>query len=153
MRGAAPAAAVLMARDRFPVVVHLLLIRAGRIFLLRRARTGFLDGYHALPGGHQQSGESVSAAARRECLEEAGVEPDALRPLCVLPYRAGENQGINFVFEAQGFAGEPCLAEPERFDSAGWYPMHELPAPLAPWIPDVLKLRESGSWYLEFDAP
>jgi 8-oxo-dGTP pyrophosphatase MutT (NUDIX family) len=142
-----------VARDRFPVVVHLLLIRAGRIYLLHRARTGFLDGYYALPGGHQRAGESVTAAARRECLEEVGFEPDVLQPLCVLPYRAGENQGINIVFEAHGFAAEPFIAEPEHFDSAGWYPMDDLPAPLAPWIPDALRLRESGSWYLEFDGP
>ena len=58
-----------MARDVFPVVVHVLMFRGEELFLLRRANSGFMDGYFALPGGHQQAGESVEAAAQRECEE------------------------------------------------------------------------------------
>ena len=61
-------------RQGFPVVVHVMLLRGEHLFLLRRAATGFMDGYFCLPGGHQKAGESVSDAARRECLEEAGVD-------------------------------------------------------------------------------
>lgn len=138
-----------MERDRFPVVVHVLLVRDGEIFLLRRARTGFMDGYHALPGGHQHAGESVSAAAARECEEETGVRPHEVRPVCVLPYRSGRHQGLNFVFEAKGLPGEPGLAEPALFDAAGWYPLERLPEPHASWIEDVLRLRARGDWYQE----
>ena len=40
-------------RERFPVVVHVCLERDGCVALLKRANTGFMDGYYALPGGHQ----------------------------------------------------------------------------------------------------
>ena len=136
-------------RDLFAVVVHVLLIRDGRLFLLRRARTGFLDGYHALPGGHQHSGESVSAAAVRECVEETGVRPGQLTPVCVLPYAMADRQGVNFVFEADRWSGEPGLAEPEWFDAAGWFAMDALPEPHAAWLPVALRLREAGDWYRE----
>lgn len=139
-----------MERDLFPVVVHVLLVRDGRLFLLRRANTGFMDGYYALPGGHQHAGESVSAAALRECAEETGVRPASIEPVCVLPYRSGRHQGLNFVFEAGDWNGMPGLAEPELFDAGGWYPIDALPEPHAGWITQALRLRGSGRWYHEF---
>jgi 8-oxo-dGTP diphosphatase len=138
-------------RDRFPVVVHVLLRRAeGReLFLLERAGTGFMDGFHVPPGGHQHAGERVSDAALRECREETGAVPAELRPLCVLPYRSGRHQGINFVFEGSGWSGEPRLGEPERCVAASWYAVDALPTPLAPWLADVLDLDRRGAWFRE----
>ena len=140
---------MVVERDRFPVVVHVLLLRGDGVFLLRRANTGFMDGYFALPGGHQHAGESVRDAAARECLEETGVHPAVLRPVCVLPYRAGRHQGLNFVFEADGWLAEPAIVEHDNFDAAGWYPMAALPAPHADWLGLVLRLRAEGRWFEE----
>jgi 8-oxo-dGTP diphosphatase len=146
-------------RDLFPVVVHVLLRRQREgapepeLFLLRRAGTGFMDGYWVLPGGHQHAGESVADAARRECLEETGAEPEGLLPLCVLPYRAGHHQGLNFVFATDRLAGDAHAAEPEQCDAAAWFGFGSLPAPLAPWIADVLDLAQSGAWFRELHWP
>jgi 8-oxo-dGTP diphosphatase len=147
------------ARDRFAVVVHVLLRRqqAGgedqELFLLRRAGTGFMDGHWALPGGHQHAGESVVDAASRECLEETGAKPEALIPTCVLPYRSGRHQGLNFVFAADRLTGEPRAAEPEHCDAAAWFPLGALPGPLIPWLADVLELERSGAWFRELYWP
>lgn len=82
-----------MARDRFAVVVHTIIRNdAGETLLLRRANTGFMDGYYALPGGHREAGESVAARAVRECKEEAGLVVDEVRAAMVLPY----GDGVNF---------------------------------------------------------
>lgn len=78
-------------RDKFPVVVHVMLTRDDQVFLLRRANTGFMDGYFSLPGGHQGSGESVSEAALRGCIEETGARPLDLQARCVLPYISGQH--------------------------------------------------------------
>ena len=135
-------------RQGFPVVVHVMLARGEEIFLLRRAATGFMDGCFCLPGGHQQAGESVTETARRECLEEAGVEVGDLRPRLVLPYISGIHQGLNFVFEAQTFDGAPTVAEPRLFDACCWAPRTALPEPVTPWLIDALALPE-GQWYHE----
>ena len=126
-------------RDRFPVVVHVMLVRSEQVFLLRRANTGFMDGYHVMPGGHLHHGESVLQGAARECREEAGVDA-RLEPRCVLPYISGRHQGFNFVFASHDFEGEPRIAEPGLFDACGWYGRQSLPEQTAPWISEVLAL-------------
>ncbi len=136
-------------RDAFPVVVHILLERDRRLFLLRRARTGFMDGYYGLPGGHLRRGESVTEAAARECLEETGVMPEDIEPRCVLPYIAGRHQGLNFVFESHRFEGEPGVNEPELFDGFCWARRDDLPANAAPWLADALAMPP-GRWFREF---
>ena len=140
-----------MARDLFPVVVHVLVVREGSVYLLRRAHTGFMDGYFALPGGHQQAGESVSAAARRECLEEGGITPRDLRPVCVMPYRSGVHQGLNFLFETRVWDGTPSINEPDLFDAERWAEFTRLPEPCPDWLPGALEMRAAGDWYREFE--
>ncbi len=136
-------------RDLFPVVVHTLLVRDGRLFLLRRARTGFMDGYYGPPGGHQRHGESISEAVRRECLEETGSNPRDLTPRSVLPYMAGRHQGLNFLFESHHFAGEPHIGEPEFFDDYCWASPVDLPKKTPPWLADALAMT-GDRWYREF---
>lgn len=142
-----------MERDRFPVVVHVLLQRrAGarrELFLLRRAGTGFMDGYYVPPGGHLSAGESVHDAAARECAEETGARPVELTPLCVLPYRSGVHQGFNFVFAASAWDRPPGLGEPSHCDRAAWFDVDELPRPLAPWLGQALELSAGGGWFRE----
>jgi 8-oxo-dGTP pyrophosphatase MutT (NUDIX family) len=139
-----------VARDVFPVVVHVLMFRGEELFLLRRANSGFMDGYYALPGGHQEAGESVTAAARRECEEETGVRGTVLSPVCVMPYRSGRHQGLNFVFEALDWEGEPGIGEQELSSEACWALPQALPEPHATWISDVLRCRADGVWFKEF---
>lgn len=136
-------------RDGFPVAVHTLLIRDSQVFLLRRAHTGFMDGYYALPGGHQRYGESVSEAALRECREETGVVPLDLTARCVLPYISGAHQGLNFLFETHRFQGEPKINEPELFDDCCWVSGDELPSKVTPWLIDVFAMPPER-WYHEF---
>lgn len=141
----------MVERDRFPVVVHVLVYDDASFVMLRRANTGFMDGYYALPGGHQQYGESVSQAAARECAEELGIRPTELRPECVLPYRSGRHQGLNFVFSCREYEGTPAINEPELFDELRWSGPDTLPDPLADWIPQALELAGGSGWFREME--
>ncbi|NIP16343.1 MAG: NUDIX domain-containing protein [Pseudomonadales bacterium] len=128
----------------------MLMFRGDELFLLQRASTGFMDGYYVLPGGHQRAGESVAEAAQRECVEETGVIDVDLVPVCVMPYQAGQHQGLNFVFEAVSWRGEPRLGEPELFSEKVWAAAGALPEPHAMWISDALHCRDEGDWFKEF---
>lgn len=55
------------------VGIGVVLLRADAVLLVRRARPPSL-GQWALPGGAQEIGETAEAAARRELLEEAGLD-------------------------------------------------------------------------------
>jgi ADP-ribose pyrophosphatase YjhB (NUDIX family) len=134
-------------RALFPVVVHVVLRRGREIFLLRRANTGFMDGYFVLPGGHQEHGESVTQAAARECLEETTVEAEDLRPLAVFPYNSRGHQGLNFVFVADRWQGEPGIGEPDKADIGGFHRFAGLPEPAAPWLGDVIQIIEAGDGF------
>jgi ADP-ribose pyrophosphatase YjhB (NUDIX family) len=138
-------------RDRFPVVVHTLLLRGGSVLLLRRRNTGVGDGLYQPPGGYQQAGESVTAAAIRECREEAGVDVAAthLVPACVLPYAWPGGQGIDFVFVAETFTGEGVIGEPDRCDDARWFPLTALPETCVPFLAVALDCRARGRWFHE----
>ena len=64
-------------------------------------------GQLALPGGHVEAGESWAEAARREVLEEVGVEADLGGCLGVFPTSLGHN--------VAAFAGTFSGARPLRF--------------------------------------
>ncbi len=136
------------------MVVHILLRRerpSPQVFLLRRAGTGFLDGYYALPGGHVQAGELPLAAAARECIEETACVPTELTPVCVMPYRSAGQVGMNLIYQCQQFTGSPSIAEPESADVALWANETALPQPSVGWIGSLLDMVRSGRWYREFD--
>jgi 8-oxo-dGTP pyrophosphatase MutT (NUDIX family) len=141
-------------RDTFPILVHIVLWRRGRILLLRRTRTGRMDGWYALPGGHLTRGESLLECARRECLEETGVRvaPAMVRPLAVLGYRNGADQGINVLFECRRFEGEARIAEPALCDDLCWAAPGALPEPTVPYLGPALALAERGEWLREFET-
>jgi 8-oxo-dGTP diphosphatase len=56
--------------------VHLILAEGRKVLLLRRANTGFADGWWSVPGGSLEHGETLPQAAAREALEEIGVTID-----------------------------------------------------------------------------
>ena len=131
----------------FRVIAHTFVFDSqGRVLLLRRANTGFLDGAYTLPGGHLDKGEAVVEAARREVREEACIEVQDIAPLIAMPYRGG----VDFLFEASRWRGTAAIGEPERCDDLLWAPLMNLPADTAPFVRKAVALREAGVWYHEF---
>lgn len=145
-------------RATFPIVVHTMLVRQGRWFLLRRANSGFLDGAYTLPGGHVRVDEGVVAAALRECREEAGVDvaPGDLVLVAAMPYRSvgaarhtALLDGVNFIARVERFSGEPHIAEPDRFDRCCWADPAALPEPPAPYLVPLRELLAADGWFRE----
>ncbi len=53
--------------------VFTVIIQDDRVLLLRRANTGWLDGWYDLPAGHLEDQEELKTGAVRELKEEADV--------------------------------------------------------------------------------
>jgi len=69
---------------QFPIPsVHALVVEAGKVLLIQRKNQPN-QGLWAVPAGAVELGESVHDAARRELLEESGIEGEVLRVLDVV---------------------------------------------------------------------
>ena len=82
--------------------------KSGEVVLIRRGREPF-RGHWALPGGFVELGETVEQAARREALEETGLEVKLMELVGVYsePHRDPRQHTVSIVFRAVPIAGQP----------------------------------------------
>ncbi|MDY7102190.1 MAG: NUDIX hydrolase [Actinomycetota bacterium] len=104
-----------------------------------------------VPAGRVEPGEDPADAARRECVEETGWEPDAVRLLTSYRWAGGLSDGQFHLYVASGarHIGEPTDAfESERI---AWVPVDEVRAHVRNGeVPDGLSLT-ALLWALAFD--
>jgi 8-oxo-dGTP pyrophosphatase MutT (NUDIX family) len=94
---------------------------AGRILLVRH-----VEGHWQLPGGAVEPGETPAEAARRECMEEAGVAVELLRisgvyggPEYRVTYSNGDEAAwVVTIFEGRIVEGDPVPSDDETIDAA-----------------------------------
>jgi 8-oxo-dGTP diphosphatase len=143
--------------ERFSLIpaVYVLLRNDDKIFLIRRAHTGYRDGFYSLPSGHIDGNESAVYAAAREAKEEVGVEiaEQDLKMVHVMHRLAeeGDHERVDFFFVATKWQGEPYNAEPDKCDDAQWFPLNELPETLIPIVKHMLQKIESGEPYSDLN--
>ena len=89
-------------------------------------------GTWALPGGHLEFGESVEQCARREVLEETGldVEPIGAGPYTSDVFSAEQRHYVTLFVLARGAHGEPQRREPHKCARWQWCRWSALPTPL-----------------------
>lgn len=103
-------------------------IRDDAVLLVRRVDTG----QWSLVTGIIDPGEEPAVAARRETLEEAGVEVEVTRLIGVdamddVTFPNGDVASfLNLTFRCDWVSGEPLASDDENTD-AGWFPLDELP--------------------------
>lgn len=141
-----PNCGIAVKNYRNPVpTVDIIIETSGGILLIERRNEPL--GW-ALPGGYVDYGEMLEDAARREALEETGMEISDLRLLgCYSdPARDGRQHNISTVFVAKG-SGTPCAGD----DAGGIaiFPPDRLPRPLCfdheAIIADYRRSRAQGS--------
>ncbi len=119
--------------------VYLVPVRGKEVLLMRRANTGYADGFYSLIAGHLEEGETVFTAACREAFEEAGLRltPENL-VLAHVGHRRREGgehyDRIDFYFTLTDWEGEPFNNEPEKCDDMRWCPLDALPANMVPAV-------------------
>ena len=138
--------------ERFKLVpeAHLLLVRHGRVLLLRRRNTGYEDGNYSVVAGHIEDGETAREAICREAREEAGIElePDDLAFAQVV-HRADRGQRVSLFFEATRWRGEPRNTEPHKASELGWFALDALPADMVPYVRQAIERWRAGAFYGE----
>jgi 8-oxo-dGTP diphosphatase len=140
-------------RHRVLVAVHVSLERDGAIVLLRRANTGFMDGFLSLPSGHLEAGESLLAAAVREVLEETGVlvREDDLEQHALMHRRYPTREYLHVFFRATTWEGNPSNAEPRKCDGIGMYSRGRLPEDMVAYERQALEAPKGSVFAFGFD--
>ena len=133
------------------VAVHLLLIKGGRILLLRRYMTGFEDGNYSVIAGHIDGGEELRTAMIREASEEAGIEisPSSLEVVGVVHARR-DREYIHFFLTASDWSGEITNMEPDKCDELSWFDLDGLPDNTVPYVRRAIENYRSGIWFDSF---
>ena len=131
---------------------YLVLIRDGKVLLLQRKNTGFMDGYYSFIAGHVEENESFTHGIIREAREEAGLELDArdIRVAHVMHRNSDDSVRVDVFFTALAWNGEPVNREPEKCGGLGWFPLNDLPEKTIPYIRQALSCIAQDINYSEF---
>lgn len=112
-----------MTGDELPLVgVGVVIISDGSILLIQRGHEPG-KGLWAVPGGKVTHGESLRAAARREALEETGLDVEVGEALWVGEQIDDSHHIVLIDFAATVLGGE--LAAADDADDARWVPLAE----------------------------
>jgi len=140
-------------RQLVKLVVYVLLERGGKILLGKR-KNAFGDGHYSMPAGHIEQGESVIGCAKRELLEETGIDANEFEFTCVRLLKPYEINGVKadsyvvFCVKAKDWKGEPKIMEPEKNEGWEWHPVDKLPEPLFPPIKMLVEcIKTSASFF------
>ena len=109
------------------VGVGVMILKDDKVLLgMRKGSHG--AGELAFPGGHLEYMESFEDCARRETLEECGIEIDNIRFQFVANlqrYKPKHYAHIGLV--ADWKSGDPKVLEPEKCDGWDWYDIDKIP--------------------------
>jgi ADP-ribose pyrophosphatase YjhB (NUDIX family) len=141
-----------MPKDRFKIIPtsHLILVKDGKILLLRRFNTGWGDGNYSVIAGHLDGNETFLQAMIREAREEAGIElsQEDLEVVHVV-HRKSNEERIDFFILAKKWKGDPKNMEPHKCDDLNWFEMDKLPENTIPYIRQAIGCFRKGVFYSE----
>ena len=134
--------------ERFKLVtsVHLILIKEGKVLLLRRYHNGYEDGNYSVVAGHVDGDESVIKAMQREAMEEAGIkiQETDLKIVHVMHRKSEDRENIDYFFECKNYEGTIRIMERDKCDELQFYDINKLPSNTIPYIRKALDFYQKG---------
>ncbi|WP_250153637.1 NUDIX hydrolase [Cedecea lapagei] len=139
-------------RHRLSVAVFVVLRRGEKICLIRRANTGWMDGFYSLPAGGLESGETLLNAAVREAHEETGVTIEAanLRSVHSMHVKTEDRSWMGHFFLCSDWQREPYIAEPDKHSDLLWVNIRQLPENTVPYVKQAISAIINGEIYSEY---
>lgn len=131
-------------------------LRGDQVLLLRRANTGWLDGWYDLPAGHLEDQERLAVGATRELYEETGLRanPADLKLLHIYQnHHNPDHPHYGYMFLVRRWSGRPKLMEPNKCDDIGFFAKANLPAKLTPYARAAIANLDSDEVSISYHAP
>ena len=140
-----------MERKSMIVAVHLLLIKDGKLLMMRRYNTGYEDGNYSLCAGHIDGGEVYHEAMKREAKEELGIQisDDQLKTVQVM-HRKSKDERIDYFFTAESWQGSVKNMEEDKCDELKWFDIDELPENTVAYIKYGIKEYLKGETFTSY---
>jgi 8-oxo-dGTP diphosphatase len=116
--------------ERTKVGVGVMIFKDGKVLLGKR-KGSHGAGEYSFPGGHLEYLEGFEECARRETLEESGIEIKNVKFLWLKNtafYTPKHYVHIGLIADWE--SGEPKNLEPEKCEGWDWYDLNNLPKPL-----------------------
>lgn len=138
-------------RYQLSASVFVLLLRDGKVCMIRRKATGWMDGSLSIPAGGLDFGETIAAAAIREAYEEVGVRINAqdLRHVHTLHSKTEGRTWLGQFFQTTTWEGTPELRELEKHTDLQWCDVNELAPETVPYVRQALRCITAGQAYSE----
>ncbi|WAC28188.1 NUDIX hydrolase [Ancylobacter sp. SL191] len=131
----------MVAVERPVLATSAAVFRAGRVLLARRGQRPSI-GVWTLPGGRVEPGETLTAAAAREVMEEVGVACAIIGVAGAVDVILRADDGslkahyVVVSHAARWEAGEPAIG-PEAAE-VGWFEPDALPADITPGLGEIV---------------
>ncbi len=131
------------------VGVGVMVMKEGKILMGKR-KASHGTGEYAWPGGHLEYMESFFDCARRETMEEAGIEIENIRFILLSNFKQyAPKHYVHIGLVADWKSGEPKVMEPDKLEAWDWYSLDALPQPLFGTIPLMIDAYKTGNYFLD----
>lgn len=131
------------------VGIGAMVFKDGKVHLGKR-KGSHGAGEYAWPGGHLEFMESIIDCAKREVLEETGMEIHNVKFLRLMNFKTKEGKHyVDVAVTAEWVKNEPELKEPERCEGWDWYGLDNLPSPLFGTIEPSVDAYKTGKNFFD----
>ena len=118
-----------------------------QILMLKRAGTGYCDGYFDLPGGHLEANEDIFDGMIREAKEEIGITIKREDMEILHIYHRYKGGMLKFVFKTYKYEDIPINNELDKCEKIEWIDFENLPENIVPSIKIELDNIKNGVYY------
>lgn len=140
-------------RFKLRVAVYLVLKNDDKILLMKRAGSGYFDGWYSLPAGHIDGNETLKSAAIREAKEEINIDltPNDIDLKLTMHRQGNGSEYIDVFFEVKQYQNQICINEPDKCSELIYVNPQEKEEQIIPYIHQALNAIKNNINYLECD--
>lgn len=122
--------------SKLPVALLSIIIQDGKILLLQRQNTPWMNGFRWVPGGRLDVWETMTIWAIRELKEEAWIEvkEEDILLKALVQHKDERGERLYFVIHTEKFSGEPTNMEPEKCAWLERFDIQNLPENVTPQV-------------------